>query len=135
MNKKQTAVYKVKSLLAACEIVQDTPNARKYLEQHEQDTNTRFIHPSTLASRDLANSYSGDETPESVGVSNFYQSVSLFFEGCPRVSFPDSYTIKQIAELYYNEMRKKTVKELKQKIKDWEISSGELFYQDAASIH
>lgn len=134
MNKKEQIISKVKALLAACEIAQDTPNSQKYLEKYAADTHERF-HPSTLAAKDMADAYSGDETPENVGVTKFCDSLILFFDGCSRISFPDSYTIKEIAELYYKEMRKKAVTDIKRQIQGWEITSDEVFSQNGISIH
>ena len=108
MNTKKEIKEKVRHYLAVSEVWENTPKVQKCREtiirRQGSDCNIDII-----LYRDVAASYSGQTTPESVGVKNFCRNMAVHMPQYRKVFYKDNQTINEIVELYWKEEQKHSI--------------------------
>lgn len=129
---------KVAELFAKMELCQFTPSAEKALREYGAVQCYETLDVSYPVITALVKGYDGSETAESLGLSNVgeYLQKHLFEVS---VSVSDCDSIQEIADKYEKayqaEQKQKWVKKIREVIKEYQISSAEIWVEDNSSIH
>lgn len=95
---------------------------------------TRFmIEPVMKAANNLAGTYTGNETPASLGIKP--HDIKYYLSRNRGMTILPTDKISDVAERYYQEEKAKVVKELKEKVQEWGLTASDIFPACSYSIH
>lgn len=95
---------------------------------------TRFlIEPVMKAANSLAGSYTGNETPASLGIKP--HDIGYYLSRNRGMTILPTDKLSDVAERYYQKEKAELIKELKEKVQEWGLTASDIFPACSDSIH
>ena len=111
-------------------------NTQRFAAELKKYTGLRtkfMVEPVIKAANSLAGTYSGNETPASLGINP--QDIGHYLSRGSGMTILPTDKLVDVAERYYQKMRLLALKELKKNVREWGFAANEIFPESVSSIH